>query len=102
MKKLDHYLENAIKNIEDDREITKELLDDVMRYLSKSEERHQTVGPIAAKYVETLQRSNEQLVKISGLIHKQQSGDTGLSESDRADIFDMLQAENEEGETSDG
>jgi hypothetical protein len=59
------------------------------------------VGPIAAKYVETLQRSNEQLVKISGLIHKQQSGDTGLSESDRADIFDMLQAE-EGGETSDG
>ena len=35
MKNLDHYLENAIKNIEDDREITKELLDDVMRYLSK-------------------------------------------------------------------
>ena len=41
----------------------------------------------------TLQRSNEQLVKISGLIHKQQSGDTGLSESDRADIFDILQGD---------
>ena len=35
MKDLDHYLETAIKNIQDDREVTKELLDDVMRYLSK-------------------------------------------------------------------
>ncbi len=93
MKQLDHYLETAIKNIADDREVTRELLDDVMRYLSKDEERHTQVGAVAAKYVETLQRSNEQLVKVSGLIHKQQSGDTGLSESDRADIFEMLQQE---------
>ena len=94
MKNLDYYLETAIKNIQDDRDITKELLDDVMRYLSKDEERHSQVGTVAAKYVETLQRSNEQLVKISGLIHKQQMGDTGLSDDDRADIFDMLQKEN--------
>ena len=86
-------IETAIKNIQDDREVTRELLDDVMRYLSKYEERHTQVGSVAAKYVETLQRSNEQLVKVSGLIHKQQSGDTGLSDSDRADIFDMLQQE---------
>jgi|TARA_B100000497_G_C7587712_1_gene353544 hypothetical protein len=91
MKKLEHYLEESIDNIRSDREITKELLDDVMRYLSKSEERHQTVGPIAAKYVETLQRSNEQLVKLSTLIHKQQIGETGLSEDDKLEIFDMLQ-----------
>ncbi len=93
MKQLDHYLETAIKNIQDDREVTRELLDDVMRYLSKDEERHTQVGAVAAKYVETLQRSNEQLVKVSGLIHKQQLGDTGLSDDDRADIFDMLQQE---------
>jgi len=97
MKDLDHYLETAIKNIQDDREVTKELLDDVMRYLSKDEERHTQVGSVAAKYVETLQRSNEQLVKISGLIHKQQAGDTGLSDSDREDIFEMLQQENADG-----
>ena len=98
MKNLDHYLEEAIKNIQDDREVTKELLDDVIRYISKDEEHHKFVGGTAAKYVETLQRSNEQLVKISGLIHKQQSGDTGLSDSDRADIFDMLQENTSDGE----
>ena len=91
MKNLDHYLENAIKNIQDDRDITKELLDDVVRYLSKDEEHHKLVGPIAAKYVETLQRSNEQLVKVSTLIFKRQSGETGLSETDKDDIFELLQ-----------
>lgn len=91
MKKLDHYLESAIQNIEEDRKVTRELLDDVIGYLSKSEERHREVGAVAAKYVETLQRSNEQLVKVSTLIHKQQLGDVGLSDDDKADIFDMLQ-----------
>ena len=91
MKNLDHYLETAVQNIQDDRDVTKELLGDVMRFLSKDEQRHAQVGSVAAKYVETLQRSNEQLVKISGLIHKQQAGETGLSDDDRADIFDMLQ-----------
>ena len=32
MKDLEHYLDEAVKNIQDDREVTKELLDDVMRY----------------------------------------------------------------------
>jgi hypothetical protein len=32
-------------------------------------------------------------VKIAGLVHKQQSGDVGLSDRDKADIFDLLQEE---------
>ena len=100
MKDLDHYLGEAIKNIQDDREVTKELLDDVIRYIGKNEENHKFVGQTAAKYVETLQRSNEQLVKVSSLIQKQQAGlSAGLSEDDKADIFDMLQ---DEGEQNDG
>ena len=100
MKKLDHYLEDAIQNIAEDRKVTRELLDDVIRYISKNEEHHKYVGQTAAKYVETLQRSNEQLVKISALIQKQQAGDVGLSDSDRADIFDMLQGGTDNGETT--
>ena len=96
MKNLDHYLEEAITNIRDDREITRDLLDDVVRLIGKNEEHHRQVGSVAAKYVETLQRSNEQLVKISTLIHKQQSGDTGLSDTDKAEIFDLLQNPPEE------
>tara|TARA_R110000824_G_scaffold38634_8_gene117901 strand:- start:1021 stop:1323 length:303 start_codon:yes stop_codon:yes gene_type:complete len=97
MKNLDHYLENAIKNIAEDRKITRELLDDVVQYLAKNEENHRSVGLTAAKYVETLQRSNEQLVKVSTLIQKQQANlSDGLSEDDKADIFDMLQDSGEE------
>ena len=91
MKKVNHYLEKAIKNIEDDREITRRLLDDVMNFLSKDEERHKSVGLTAAKYVETLQRSNEQLVKISSLLQKKQSYNNTLNDADKEEIFDLIQ-----------
>ena len=94
MKSLEHYLEKAIKNIEEDREITRELLDDVVRYMAKDEALHAQVGSTAAKYVETLQRSNEQLVKIIGLRQKNQTQGFELSEDDKNDLFDMIQGEN--------
>tara|TARA_Y100000296_G_C5157106_1_gene249726 strand:- start:674 stop:964 length:291 start_codon:yes stop_codon:yes gene_type:complete len=90
MKKVDTYLEEAIDNIRKDREITKELLNDLIVYLSESEARHREVGGVAAKYVETLQRSNEQLVKIASLLSKKQSGTAALSEEDKTEIFDIL------------
>ena len=91
MKKTEKYIDEAIKNIRDDRDITRRLLDDVMVYLSKSEERHKEVGLTAAKYVETLQRSNEQLVKISTLLQKEESKQVGLTDDDKRGIFDLLQ-----------
>tara|TARA_R100001510_G_C7518232_1_gene114852 strand:- start:311 stop:598 length:288 start_codon:yes stop_codon:yes gene_type:complete len=91
LKKIDHYLEKVVSNIESDRKITRELLDDVVRYLSKDEERHREVGMTASKYVETLQRSNEQLVKVAALIQKNQQKDTGLSEEDKNELFSIIQ-----------
>jgi len=91
MKKLEKYITEAISNIRNDRDVTRRLLDDVMVYLSKSEERHREVGLTAAKYVETLQRSNEQLVKVAALIQKKDSKQTSLTESDKEEIFDLLQ-----------
>ena len=96
MKKTEKYIDEAIKNIRDDRDITRRLLDDVMVYLSKSEERHKEVGLTAAKYVETLQRSNEQLVKISTLLQKKESKQVGLTLDDKRDIFDLIQGGAEE------
>ena len=90
MKKVDNYLKEAIGNIRNDREITKELLSDFIVYLSEDEERHREVGTIAAKYVETLQRSNEQLVKVVTLLQKKQGASTGLSDLDKTEIFDLL------------
>ena len=90
MKKLDDYLEQAITNIDNDRKITRELLDDVVRYMSKDECRHREVGLTASKYVETLQRSNEQLVKVAALIHKKQEKSVGLTNEDKEEIFNLI------------
>jgi len=89
------YIEAAISNIVEDREITRELLDDAIKWLSVDEGRHQTIGMTLAKYVETLQRSNEQLVKLCGLMTKQESSDE-LSDKDFAQIFDQIQKSEEE------
>ena len=92
MKDLTAYLAEAIDNIRKDREVTKELLDDVMQYMAKDENSHKEVGQTAAKYVETLQRSNEQLVKVSTIIHKRENatGHQGLSSQDKDELFDLL------------
>ena len=64
------FIDEAVKNIVDDRAATKSLLMGLMAYMQVSEDRHKEVGLIAAKYLETLQRSNEQLVKITALDRK--------------------------------
>jgi len=97
MKKVDEILDEAITNIRKDRDVTKRLLDDIMVYLSKREGRHREVGITAAKYVETLQRSNEQLVKISALLKKEEKKEAGLTADDKRDIFDLLQGDQADG-----
>ena len=90
-KKLDKYIDEAMENIRNDRKITRELLDDAIAWLSKDESRHREVGMVMSKYVETLQRSNEQLVKIAGLVSKK-SSDEGLSAQDMADIYSAIES----------
>tara|TARA_R100000278_G_C5439486_1_gene153180 strand:- start:324 stop:626 length:303 start_codon:yes stop_codon:yes gene_type:complete len=89
------HIQNAIKNIEEDREITRELLDDAIRWLSVDDARHKDIGMTLAKYVETLQRSNEQLVKLCTLMSKNEGSDE-LSERDFAQIFDQIQQSEED------
>ncbi len=97
MKKLDDYILEVTDNVRDDREVTKELLQDILQYIAKNEENHKYVGMVAAKYVETLQRSNEQLVKISSILQK--SGvDSGfeMSLDDKDKIYDLINDKDEE------
>tara|TARA_R110000751_G_scaffold131658_1_gene234040 strand:+ start:139 stop:429 length:291 start_codon:yes stop_codon:yes gene_type:complete len=94
MKDLEAYIDEAIKNIRSDRAITMTLLIELMDYIKKDEDRRESVGTIAAKYVETLQRSNEQLVKISGLLQKKTGSDQGLTEEDKSELFDLIKDSN--------
>ena len=92
-KDFETLAEEALINIQKDREQTNDLLKDLIKYISGAEDRHRDVGLTAAKYVETLQRSNEQLVKIAALKQKSEKGLTGLSDEEREEIFSELQEE---------
>ena len=92
MSKTDKYIQEVIDNIRSDREITRELLDDAIKWLSKDDSRHQQVGIVMSKYVETLQRSNEQLVKVVNLMSKTEKS-SGLTDEDKEDLFNMISGE---------
>jgi hypothetical protein len=94
-RNLEEYIQEATRNVREDRALAKSLLIDAMNDMKMSDAARKELGAIAAKYVENLQRSNEQMVKISALIQKQQGDSVGLSEEDKEDLYDML---NKEGE----
>jgi CRISPR/Cas system-associated exonuclease Cas4 (RecB family) len=96
LKDIDEYIEGVIENIKNDRAITSNLLTDLIIEIKKAQspyDSHRELGQIAAKYVETLQRSNEQLVKIATLIQKKESKTTvdSLTAEDKDDLFDLIQ-----------
>jgi F0F1-type ATP synthase membrane subunit b/b' len=95
-KKLENFIKQATENITEDRAAAKTLLMTLMKHIHQSEERHQAVGLVAAKYLETLQRSNEQLVKIASLVQKQTASDQGISEEDRQELFDLINGDEED------
>ena len=90
MVKLEMYLGEAISNIREDRKTTKKLLKELVDYMSIGDDKHREVGVIAAKYVETLQRSNEQLVKIVSLLQKKQGKTEGLTNKDKDELYDII------------
>ncbi len=90
LEKLDRYLLDAIDNINSDRAVTKMLLLDVIELIKTTKDNHKDVGAIAAKYVETLQRSNEQLVKIAALMQKDTKESANLSDKDKEELFDII------------
>ena len=94
MQSLSDYIDKAMKNIEEDRAAAKTLLTDLMIYIKKANERQREVGMIAAKYLETLQRSNEQLVKVSAIIQRNSKPTEGITEQDKQDLFDLIQEDN--------
>ena len=86
---IDLLLTEALENIRNDRKVAREFLNEIANQIANDAEQNRTLSPVAAKHIETMQRSNEQLVKIIKSKTKDQS--TDLSESDKSSIYDMLQ-----------
>jgi hypothetical protein len=95
-KKLENFIERANQNVLEDRAATKSLLMTIMKYMQLGDDRHKEVGLIAAKYLETLQRSNEQLVKLASLVQKNERGEAGISEEDKQELFDLINQPDED------
>ena len=93
-EKVDKHLKEALDNIREDRKITRELLDDAIKFVAKDEDRHQQIGLTLAKYVETLQRSNEQIVKIAAIMSKNEKSE-GITETEMEDIYSMIKNEDD-------
>ena len=93
MSKTDDQIKKALENIDEDRKVTKELLQDAIKYVAVDEARHRELGVVMAKYVETLQRSNEQLVKVIGIMSKKDASQ-GLGVIDKDQLFDLIAEEN--------
>ena len=88
---VDTLIGEALDNIRDDRKLAREFLNEIANQIAADADNNRGLSPVAAKHIETMQRSNEQLVKIIGLKSKKQDQSFELSESDKNEIYDILQ-----------
>tara|TARA_Y100000592_G_C5415082_1_gene290164 strand:+ start:159 stop:449 length:291 start_codon:yes stop_codon:yes gene_type:complete len=91
---LESLVDEALTNIRDDRKAAREFLNEIANLIANNTEENRNLSPVAAKHIETLQRSNEQLVKIIGLKQKTVSQSLELSDTEKDSLFDMLQKNN--------
>lgn len=91
---LNNLVDEALDNIRNDRKLAREFLNELANQIAIDPDNNRSLSPVAAKHVETMQRSNEQLVKLINIKQKQTTQDTGLSEDDKASLFDMIQGDN--------
>lgn len=91
-KELNEYIEEATQNISNDRAVASKLLLDLVNEMSQTTDKykHKDFGEVASKYLETLQRSNEQLVKIASIIQKKEGSQESLSGKEKDEIFDLI------------
>jgi hypothetical protein len=95
-KGLEEYITQATQNINDDRAIANKLLLELVQHMGEAKENkyiHKDFGEVATRYLETLQRSNEQLVKLAGIIQKRDGSAASMSDKERDEIFDLIKGE---------
>ena len=94
-KDFESLIDEALCNIRDDRKVAREFLNEVANLIAKEPEQNKYLSPVAAKHIETLQRSNEQLVKLISLRQKDQTDAFELSDKDKEEIFNLIQTNDE-------
>lgn len=91
--KIDTLITEALDNIRNDRKIAKEFLNEIANQIANDSEQNKYLSPVAAKHIETMQRSNEQLVKIINLKQKSTVGTIDLNQKEKDELFDLIQGD---------
>ena len=92
VKTTNDYILETSKNIAEDRAIASKLLFDMMEKIETETNtlNHRRLGEVAAKYLEVLQRSNEQLVKVATIVQKQEELNKEDDSLNAEDLFDSI------------
>ena len=90
-KDLDDLIDEALGNIRDDRKVAREFLNEIANQIAVDADNNKYLSPVAAKHIETMQRSNEQLVKIISIKQKDQETGFELSDDDKTNLYDIIQ-----------
>ena len=90
---FDDLMDEAIESIRNDRKVAREFLNELANQIAQNAENNRALSPVAAKHIETMQRSNEQLVKVLTLKQKERTKEFGLTDEDKASLFDMIQGD---------
>ena len=88
----EELIKEALQNIREDRQETADLLKELKAEIKSGDTTHSRSGVVAAKYLETMQRSNEQMVKIAGFVNKNKEKvtDVSLSGDEKENIFEAI------------
>ena len=92
-KTIDILITEALDNIRNDRKVANEFLNEIANQIANDAEQNKYLSPVAAKHIETMQRSNEQLVKIINLKQKSSVGTIELNQKEKDELFDFIQGD---------
>tara|TARA_R100000008_G_C3552859_1_gene151464 strand:+ start:698 stop:997 length:300 start_codon:yes stop_codon:yes gene_type:complete len=90
-KEFDILIDEALDNIRSDRKVAREFLNEIATQIAKDSDNNKHLSPVAAKHIETMQRSNEQLVKLISIRQKAHTKGAELTEQDKDSLFDLIQ-----------
>ncbi len=90
---LESLISEALDNIRNDRKVAREFLNEIANQIAVDTDQNKYLSPVAAKHIETMQRSNEQLVKLISLRQKDTDSSYEFSDKDKDNLLDLIQDE---------
>ena len=94
---IEILMDEALDNIRSDRKVAREFLNEIANQIAGDADQNKYLSPVAAKHIETMQRSNEQLVKLISIRHKGITQSVELTEQDKDSLFDLIQGDAQDG-----